>query len=259
MSKSGPRLAPGPFRADQIREGDPYELSDGHPVECLPSGKQHAAANVAGSEVLDTDPEVEWAGVDAGWSPEPKTLRAADVSLGRPSEGPESGWAAEAPRLALEYAGVGQDEAELQAKIADFLAAGTEVVWVVRLVGPRRVEIYRPGQVPEVKGAGEELTAPGILRNPVPVLALFDRREAHRATLRNLLQREGYEDLEAVRGEGREQGIAESVLALLEDRGLEVSGEVRERILTCRDHAQLRRWLLRAATAEAAADAVTEP
>nr|VFJ70245.1 MAG: hypothetical protein BECKFW1821B_GA0114236_11821 [Candidatus Kentron sp. FW] len=39
--------------------------------------------------------------------------------------------------------------------------------------------------------------------------ALFDRREAHRATLRNLLQREGYEDLEAVLQEGREKGREE--------------------------------------------------
>lgn len=31
-------LAPGPFRADQLRPGDPYELSDGHPVRCMPTG-----------------------------------------------------------------------------------------------------------------------------------------------------------------------------------------------------------------------------
>jgi hypothetical protein len=43
---------------------------------------------------------------------------------------------------------------------------------------------------------------PGVLRNPVPVEALYDRRAAHRVTLRNLLQRQGYENLDAVRAEG---------------------------------------------------------
>jgi hypothetical protein len=46
------------------------------------------------------------------------------------------------------------------------------------------------------------LRAPGILRNPVPVEAPFDRSAAHEVTLRNLLQRRGYEGLE----EGRARG-----------------------------------------------------
>jgi hypothetical protein len=53
---------------------------------------------------------------------------------------------------------------------------------------------------------GEELTAPGILQNPVPVDALYDRQAAHAVTLRNLLQRQGYRDLDEVRGEGRQEG-----------------------------------------------------
>lgn len=36
-------LAPGPFRADQIREGDPYELSNGHAILCLPTGMRGGA------------------------------------------------------------------------------------------------------------------------------------------------------------------------------------------------------------------------
>ncbi len=59
--------------------------------------------------------------------------------------------------------------------------------------------------------SGEELTAPGTSRNPVPVEALYDRQAAHEVTLRNLLQRQGYRDLEEVRGEGREEGLAEGL------------------------------------------------
>jgi len=82
MSRRLPRYRPGPFTADQIRDGDYYELSHGHPIECSPAGRDHTGPNVSGAEVLDTDPDVEWSGVDAGFSPEPKMLRAPDVAVG---------------------------------------------------------------------------------------------------------------------------------------------------------------------------------
>lgn len=239
----------GPFRVEHLREGDRYELSNGHPVYCAPAKRDHAGPNVTGAEVLDTDPDVEWAGFDAGFTPEPRTLRAPDVAVA--PAGDERDWLRTAPPLALEYAGSGQDEADLKLKIAELLSAGTRQVWVVRLVGPRRVEVHQAGQPMRTALPGEELTAPGILRNPVPVEALYDRAAGHRAVLRNLLQREGYESIEAVRaegiGKGIEQGIAQSILALLEDRGLKIDPLDRERITTCRDSAALQRWLLRAA------------
>lgn len=250
---SRPHPSRGPFRADQIREGDRYELSNGHPIECLPAGRDHAASNVVGAEVLDTDPDVEWTGVDAGYSPEPGTLRAPDVAVGKVPEEKE-GWLANGPPLAVEYASVGQDEAKLQEKIRDLLAAGTRYVWVVRLVGPRRVEVYEPEKAVRTYGAEEALEAPGILRNPVPVPALFDRRAAHEASLRNLLQRHGYESLDAV----RHQAVADSILTVLDARGLDVDETTRERILASTDRDELRRWLERAASASSVAELFRE-
>nr|VFJ77195.1 MAG: conserved hypothetical protein (putative transposase or invertase) [Candidatus Kentron sp. FW] len=86
------------------------------------------------------------------------------------------------------------------------LAAGTRYIWVVRLMGPQRVEVHTKDAPMRILSATDTLEAPGILRNPVPVQALFDRKEAHRVTLRNLLQREGYENLEAVLQEGERKG-----------------------------------------------------
>ena len=71
-------------------------------------------------------------------------------------------------------------------------------IWVVRLTGPRRVEVHEKGRAMRLCMPGDELTAPGILKNPVPVLAMYDREAAHEATLRNLLQRRGYESLRCV-------------------------------------------------------------
>ena len=253
---------PGPFRADQLKPGDPYELSGGHPIECLPVGGRGSRANLIGATILDSDPDVESAGVDTGFALTPDTLRAPDVAVGNVTDA--SGWVkGTAPPLAVEYADTDQDEAELTAKIADLLAAGTRLVWVVRLVGPHQVEIHAPESAMRLAYPGEVLAAPGILRNPVPVAALFDRDAAHEVTLRNLLQRKGYRDLEQVREdgkiegklegkiEGRAEGRSEGELAALRDalnlildqRAFSIGPGQHAAIRECVDPDQLRRWL----------------
>ncbi len=191
----------GPFRAEQLRCGDPYELDDGHPIECLPSGGRHAKANVSGGLALETDPAVESAGFDTGFTPDENNLRAPDIAVGNVPD--EPGWVSGAPPLAVEYADIGQNERDLQKKIRTLLGAGTRYVWVVRLTGPRRVEVYEPHASPSLAYPGQQLEAPGILANPVPVEALYDPDAAHETALRNLLQRRGYPDLDAVREEGK--------------------------------------------------------
>ena len=101
-----------------------------------------------------------------------------------------------------------------------------------------------------------------MLKNPVRVEALYDRDEAERATLTNLLQRQGYEDLEAVlaagRSEGRSEGLASAVLAVLEARGIRITKAARERIVRCTDAAELDRWVRRAAVVERVAEMFDE-
>jgi len=247
------RNTQGPFLASQLREGDRYELSSGHAVYCAPAGRDHAASNLQGGNVLATDPSVEWAGVDAGFSPKPGDLRAPDIAIGAPAT-EESGWINGVPQLAVEYAGIGQDEGDLARKIDDLLSAGTRYVWVVRLVGPQRVDVHEEGKAPRTFSLGDQLEAPGILKNPVPVRALYDRGAGFDAMLRNLLQREGYDDLEAVLKEGREEGREEGhiigrregLLAVIRVRGLTLDARQRALIDACRDSALLESWLSRA-------------
>jgi hypothetical protein len=97
---------------------------------------------------------------------------------------------------------------------------------------------------------GEVLEAPGILANPVPVEALYDREAAHQVILRNLLQRQGYNSLDEVRS----QELQEAVLEVLIARGLEVSDELRAALAETSDTAALRSALRRAATVASAAD-----
>jgi hypothetical protein len=260
----GGTSAPGPHRADQIRGGDPYELSNGHRILAMGTGRRGSRANLVGGEVLETDPAVKAAGVDLGFSKDPLHLRAPDVSVGDFAD--EPGWDPKAPPLAVEYADTGQDEAQLKLKIAELLAAGSKHVWVVRLTGPRRVEIHEPGRAMRLAKPGGVLLAPGILKNPVPVLALYDRDAAHEATLRNLLQRRGYESLDAVRAEGKLEGKLEgelggrrtSLLVVLAARGLAVSPAQLSRIVEAEDTAALDRWLLQAVTAPTTDAALAE-
>ena len=249
-----PRLRRGPFRADQLRDGDPYELSGGHPILVLPSGGRGSDAAATGAAVVKSDPLVQAAGVDTGYSPEPGTLRAPDIAVGNVPR--EPGWVQGCPPLAIEYADTGQDERELAQKIRDLLAAGTRHVWVVRLTGPRRVDVHEPDREMRVAQPGEQLLAPGILANPVPVEALYDWEVGREVTLRNLLQRHGYENLEAVRSEAAVEGELEAlrgaILEVLAARGLPPTNDLRAAIAACRDPDQLRQWLRLTATASSA-------
>ncbi len=70
--------------------------------------------------------------------------------------------------------------------------------------------------------------------------------------LRNLLQRRGYASLNDVREEGREEGMVQAILTLLQGRGLAVDANVEDRLRVCHDRETLQAWLLNAARVERA-------
>lgn len=247
--------APGPFRVDQLKSGDAYELSDGHAIEVMPTGARGSRRVAAAGAALGSDPGVAEIGAETGHALSANTLRAPDLSVGRIPD--EPGWVTGAPPLAIEYADRGQDEAELRVKIRELLAAGTRQVWVVRLTGAQRVEVHAAGEVMVTRVPGDKLELPGVLTNPFPVEALFDVDAARRVTLTNLLNREGYADLDSVRDEGRKEGrkegrgeaLREMLLRLFAARGWEVSEELRARVAATSDEETLVGWFNAAATA----------
>jgi hypothetical protein len=252
-----PSSAPGPFRASQIRDGDPYELSDGHAIRCMTAGGRHGGAHNVGGRVLGTDPAaVDKTGTDVGitWN-DGKNLRAPDIIVGALEQVP--GWQKTLPPLAVEYADTGQDEAELQQKITELLAGGTQLVWVVRLVGPLRVEVYSAGKPMRIYNADEELTAPGILHNPVLVRALVDPDAATTAVLRNVLTPYGYKSVEEIETkkllEGEVRALVGVLLGVLAARGLAPNDAQVAAIQSCRDPATLQKWTIRAAVADSLA------
>lgn len=186
-------------------------------------------------------------GFDTGYSPAPDTLRAPDLSVGDIPDQP--GWVEGVPALAVEYADTGQDEKDLAIKIQELLAAGTRYVWVVRLTGLRRVEVHEAGQKMRIVHAGDEqLRAPGVLANPVPVEALYDRKAAQEVVLRNLLQRQGYASLGAVQAEA----LRDAIVTVLTARGLSVGADLQATLEGVGDPEILRSLVGRAATASSA-------
>jgi Uma2 family endonuclease len=234
----------GPFRVHHVHSGDRYELDRGHPVYCAPVGGDGSVTNLLGALVLASDAKVTQAGIDTGYALADDTLRAPDIAIGNVPDAP--GWVAGAPLLAVEYASRGQDEAHLQRRIADLLAAGTTQVWVVRLLGERHVEVHTADKPVRRARPGETLTAPEALHEPVPVEALFDPEAAWKESLKHLLQRQGYDSLGAVYDKGRTEGARASLVRVLTKRGLMLTDDQRERVTACDDLATLEAWLDRA-------------
>lgn len=212
----------------------------------MPTGTRGARAAGAGAKALGSDPAVAELGLDAGFSPDPGTLWAPDISIGPLPDRP--GWFPGVPPLAVEYADTGQDEEQLALKIEDLLAAGTQLIWVVRLTGPRRVEVHAPGKPMRLAHPGEQLEAPGILANPVPVEALYDPKVSAQVASRNELERLGYKNLDAVRAEGAAAASRAAILKIFAARGLAVPAEVEGAVASCEDLDLLGRWVELAVT-----------
>ena len=73
--------APGPFRVSHLTGRSDYELVDGHPVRCAPTGRDGAGAVLDGGLVIASDPKVRRAGIDAGFAPDDLNILAPDVAI----------------------------------------------------------------------------------------------------------------------------------------------------------------------------------
>ena len=106
----------------------------------------------------------------------PDTVRAPDVAFVAWDRRPKStlGFAELAPDLAVEVLSPGDRPGEVLAKVADWLTAGTSLVWVI---DPDRhtARVYRADGSAAILGDGESLdgekTLPGFT---LPISALFD-------------------------------------------------------------------------------------
>lgn len=95
------------------------------------------------------------------------------------------------------------------------------------------------------------------LAAPLSVAALLDAALADDAVVRALAAK-GNPEIQRREAAAKARGIAESILAVLDARGLSVSLAQREEILNCQDAARLDRWLRRATVANSASEVTSE-
>ena len=126
-----------------------YELVDGEVVELAPPNDEHgeSALNVGTAfNVYSRQRGVGRARVETGYTIRtgPDTVRGPDVSfVFHPRvEGRGSGFPVGAPDIAVEVFSPSDTAAGMARRVADFLAAGSQRVWVVYPRG-RRVVVHR--------------------------------------------------------------------------------------------------------------------
>ena len=130
-----------------------YELVDGEVVELAPAQRRHGrtAVNIgAAFHNYCRRTGAGWAEVEVGYTVRsgPDTVRGPDVSLvlgDVPDDEEQSSFIPGAPDIAVEVFSPSNTAAEMERKVAEYLAAGSQRVWVVRSATrrePRSVVVH---------------------------------------------------------------------------------------------------------------------
>ncbi len=158
------------------------ELVRGVVVEEMPPGLPHgvlAGRIVSLIHAARGDAVLGWLGVETGFilRRDPDTVRSPDVffirrdRLADPLA--EPGFFEGAPDLVIEIVSPSNRPQELAERVADYLDAGTALLW---LVDPQRreVTVHRPGTDSRTLGQGDTLRAPDLLPAlELPVARIF--------------------------------------------------------------------------------------
>jgi Uma2 family endonuclease len=165
-------LTPIDRRDEEWDVPDGYELVDGRLVE-MPMGTESAWVGTELSRRLGDHcvPQgLGWVfGSDAGYRcfpDRPRLLRKPDVSFVRrgkfPGDRPPRGDSRTAPDLAVEVVSPNDLAEVVQEKVADYLAAGVRLVWVVYPT-TRVAVVYRPGGAATWVAEGGELDGQDVV------------------------------------------------------------------------------------------------
>ena len=155
----------------------------------------------------------------------------------------------------------GQSTRNVTDKALEMHRRGVRRIFAVFVKGPQLCEWD-----PESRGwrpleAGSSIED-RCLAVPLAVPALLDATLADKAVAEALIARgePTLRNLEATaEARGRAEGMAESILRILEARGIAVSSTQREEILRCADFDRLDRWLRRSVLASSADEITAEP
>ncbi len=163
-------------------DGRRYELVRGELREMPPAGGYHGnvaftVASIIGAYIRGKD---LGAGFTAGFVTRrgPDSVRAPDVAFVSKErfagDRPPDGFVETAPDLAVEVVSPSDDAASINAKVEEYFAAGTRLVWVV-YPATRSVAVYRAPTLTEVRREGDTLDGYPVFEDfQTPVSDLFE-------------------------------------------------------------------------------------
>ncbi|MGI0150303.1 MAG: Uma2 family endonuclease [Thermoplasmata archaeon] len=164
--------------------GRPQELIEGFVVSEPVSSRSHGAVAASIVRILGNYVHTNGLGslttCDSGFilARDPDTVRGADVAFiswnrdrAAKSAGP---YFPGAPDLAIEVLSPGNSPGDVRSKVADYLAAGTRLVWCVD-PAKRRVRVYRALLAPKILTAEDELDGEDVVPGfRVKISGLFE-------------------------------------------------------------------------------------
>ncbi len=159
-----------------------YELVEGRVIRMSPPGSRHAVLAVRVAVLLAQHAEANGLGsvmANGGvrLATNPDTVREPDIAFVRrdriPDAGVPEGFWPGPPDLVVEIRSPGDRRSEIQAKVADYLARGVRLVWVV---DPRTktVTTYQLHALPITHNEEDELDAGDVVPGfTCPVRRIF--------------------------------------------------------------------------------------
>jgi Uma2 family endonuclease len=159
-------------------DGNHHELDEGELIVMPPPRFRHGVVQSTVAAALHSAAKGQgFVLTESGYRLAPGTVRGPDVSFISEKRRPDVSWDGYCnfgPDLAVEILSPDDTARNLQRKIAQYLAAGTQIVWVL---DPKSttVTIYRRDAPFRTLGPDDVLDAPGVLPEfSVKVAALFE-------------------------------------------------------------------------------------
>ena len=163
-----------------------YELVDGEVVELSPVNDQHSGISInigTAFNIYSRQREFGQPGVEAGYIllSGPDTVRGPDVSfrlVPRETKRQSVGFRAGAPDIAVEVVSPSNTAADMARKVSEYLAAGSQRVWVVYQAtrrDPRRVIVHGADGATITYSGDEVITDEELLPGfSLPLSEIFD-------------------------------------------------------------------------------------
>ena len=186
-TETGVTLVSPPMTADELlslpHDGQRYELIEGELKNMVPASPRHGRIAMRLGSLIEQHVRQRDLGVvyaaETGFKlrEDPDTVRAADAAFIAqeriPPEGEPEGYWAIAPDLVVEIISPSDSASAVQSKVADWLAAGCRLIWIV-YPDIQTVTEYRSPREVQVLAADQVLKGGDVLPGFVcPVSELF--------------------------------------------------------------------------------------